>query len=83
MNRKELLKKAKLYVDKLSKGVDPISEKQLVLNEKQCKLLNCFSDLSMIFDEILVTKEEKDTYRMRIQINHILIYFFTRKEGIL
>lgn len=61
MDREKLLNKARLYVYKLSQGTDPITGKQCVVNGRESKLLNCFSDLSVIFDEIFKNNDNNDT----------------------
>ena len=57
MNRRQVIQRAKYYMDALAGGVDPISEREIegdsVLAEERIK--KCFSFISDILDELLKT----------------------------
>ncbi|MBQ4509782.1 MAG: hypothetical protein II984_03570 [Clostridia bacterium] len=64
MTEIETLKRAKMYMDKLAIGINPIDDKEVPENDvaSNTRLLKCFSYISGVLTTLIKNEERKETY---------------------
>ena len=67
MNELDTMKRAKMYLDKLSRGIDPISGSALPLDGvlSNVRLSRCFADVSGILEQVIENGGTVGRFRLR------------------